>query len=45
MDIRLPGFLQNDLTSGEARNLRLQTVREGSFEPVRDSSADTIFHG
>ena len=45
LDVQLSGFLQHELTSGETRHQGPRRVRQGSLEPIRDSSVDMIFHG
>ena len=44
-DIRLPEFLLHRLTSNTVSHQGLRSVREGSLEPVRDDSVDTVFRG
>ena len=44
LDVRLPGFLPQAMTSGEARHQGPKIVQEGSPEPIRDGSGDTVFH-
>ena len=43
LDVWLPRFWLNSLTSGKARHSR--RVRESSLKPLRDGMADTVFHG
>lgn len=45
LNVRLPGFLLNRLTSGEARHQGPRRVRQGSLELVHDGSGDTVFWG
>ena len=45
LDIQLLGFLSNGLSNGKVRNHGLTRVRQGSFEPVRDDSTNTVFQG
>ena len=45
LDVRLPGFLPQGLTSREAKHLDPQLVRHDSFEPIQDGSRDTVFQG
>lgn len=45
LNVRLPGFLPQGLTSEEARHLVTWLVKHDSLEPIQDSSGDTIFEG
>ena len=45
LNVRLPGFLPQGLTSKVARHLVPWLVKHDSFEPIQDSSGDTIFEG
>ena len=45
LDVRLPRFLLNKLTSGEARCYGPRIVRQDSLEPVHDGSGDNVFQG
>lgn len=45
LDVQLPRFLPQRLTSREAKHLDPQLVRHNSFEPIQDGLGDTIFQG
>jgi len=45
LDIRLPEFPLNRLTSGKVRHQGPTRVRQGSLKLVRDDSADIVFQG
>ena len=43
LDVQLPSFLPNGLTSGEAQHLGPRKVRKVSLKPISDGSVDTVF--
>lgn len=45
LDVWIPRFLPNRLTSEEARHQGPRIVRESSFEPNRDGLGDMVFQG
>lgn len=45
LNVRLPRFLPNGLTNGEARHQGPRIVKQDSLEPIHDGSSDKVFQG
>ena len=45
IDVRFPSFLLEGLSLGEAWRIGPRRIRESSLLPVRDGSANRVFHG